>query len=417
MISHHLKWKVAVALLMAAAPLAGQGQEQRGQLQAVSANESSLFFDDTLHPLVAEHVGTINTAAASVHTVPPSDAYVEGYLQGLVDAHYPEAKVRVSVVDRQITLKNLPADRSYADVIVAFVSEAPGVIPLSDPKVKGPTTTLKMQEPTARKRLKRENGVWFPDQDRLFYPLIADPRQPSTSLGWRYGDEALSKHVGAVSIGEEIPIFRWIDVPKWHGDMQLGIEGGIWSVFDLDSPSMDLMNTDFKLGILLTYAKDETSYRLALNHISCHLGDEFIVEHPSITRLNPSMEMLEFAISHYFIPPLRLYADLGYIIASDKSFPMDKWFANYGFELRLFGHRDLYNRIMYQPFLACNLANWQKWDWNFEVNTMLGIEVGKLDGKGRKVRLYLEYYDGHSQEGQFSVTETSFFSINLAYGF
>ena len=41
----------------------------------------------------------------------------------------------------------------------------------------------------------------------------------------------------------------------------------------------------------------------------------------------------------------------------------------------------------------------------------------KTRGQGRRVRLYLEYHDGYSTEGQFCRIATNYLSMRLTYGF
>ena len=72
----------------------------------------------------------------------------------------------------------------------------------------------------------------------------------------RVDDDVIGKHVGAVSFGGEYILLRLKDVWCWHGDLDLGVQAGIFSVFDLDNPEACLVNTDFYVAALFEYAFD-----------------------------------------------------------------------------------------------------------------------------------------------------------------
>src|SRR5579883_3017991 len=56
-----------------------------------------------------------------------TDMYLEGYIQALVDMHYYECHLIVTVRDHKVYLANLPNNAMLADSIIAFVKEVPGV--------------------------------------------------------------------------------------------------------------------------------------------------------------------------------------------------------------------------------------------------------------------------------------------------
>ena len=54
--------------------------------------------------------------------------------------------------------------------------------------------------------------------------------------------------------------------------------------------------------------------------------------------------------------------------------------------------------------------------WQFDFTTQLGYEWSKLQGVGRKMRIFLEYHKGYS-EGQFFKDRTQYGAIRLSWGF
>lgn len=351
-----------------------------------------------------------------------TDAYLEGYIQALVDMHYFEFKVIIAVRDHKVMIGNLPKNQMLSNSIVSFVSDVPGV--------KSVEVKEHFSEEEISVRLKyteqpRVEGIWFPQSTALFQPLIADPRQPMYYVAYRWGDKVVGRNAVAVALGDDFPIFRWRDVFRWHGDLQIDISAGVWAVFNFHhvdhsrGDMCELFNTDYLLGIPLTYAIDRWSFRLRLYHISGHLGDEYICNHKSVCddRKNPSFEALDFITQFQVTPSWRLYAGPGVVLHSDKNFKLKPLYIEYGFEVRMGGKKLYYHKLYGTPFLAVFIDNWQQRHWDFDLNIMTGYELSKLQGVGRKLRLFAAYHHGFSWEGQFFNKRTQYGEAGFSWGF
>ncbi len=351
-----------------------------------------------------------------------SDVYLQGYIQALVDVNYYEYRVNIQVKEGKVYIYNLPNNELLANSIVSYVKDLPGV--------KGVEIVEKPPAEVEQEHEKyiggpRVEGVWFPQSTALFAPLIADPRQPIYSAAMRFGDKVIGQIVAAVSLGDDFPIFRWRNVFRWQGDMQIGIEAGIWSVFNywhlpkrVDEWS-ELVNTDFFVGIPLTYSVDKWSFRYRIYHISSHLGDEFLITHPEYIakRRNLSIEAMDLFLSYQASKHLRLYVGPGAVFHSDRSFPFKPMYIEYGVELRIFGQKLDYHSLYGTPFFAMHIENWQERRWDYDFTFMLGYELSKLQGVGRKMRLFVEYNQGFSYEGQFFDKRDEYWEIGFSWGF
>ena len=349
-----------------------------------------------------------------------SDSYFEGYIQALVDMHFAEYQVVVLVKDRKVWLANLPKNKLIANSIVSFVKDVPGVVQVSVLNGVSPKDQEVRDKYVNRPQ---PNGIWFPQMTELYQPMIADPRQASYILGYRSGDQVCGNKCVAFALGDDFPIYRWLNVFRWQGDLQIGIDAGIWSVFNMDpypniAGGTELVNTDFYVGIPLTYAINRWSFRLRVYHISGHLGDEFLVNHPGFTRLNPSIEALDFYTSFQATDAIRLYIGPGGYLHSDPTFPWKPpLYLQYGTEARFYGQK-LYSQKLYGTFfIAMHWRNIQALDWNFDGTYRAGYEFSKLQGIGRKLRLYVGYHHGYSLEGQFAKERTHYLEFNFSYGF
>lgn len=347
-----------------------------------------------------------------------SDPYFEGYVQALVDMHYSEHNVIVIVKQRKVWLSNLPKNSMTAKSIIQFVKDVPGVQEVY--VLEGvPPKEAELRETYVRRP--QTTGIWFPQMTELFQPCVADPRNVTYILGYRAGDRVIGKKAVNMALGDDFAIYRWIDV-MYGGDLQLSIEAGIWSVFNMDPhPNIgggtELVNTDFYVGIPLTYARDKWSFRFRIYHISSHLGDEYMVNHPHVERLNPSNEYIDLYTAYQVNQAFRVYVGPGVVVHSDPTYPWQPMYIDYGAEVRFLGYKFYYQKVHGSLFFAMHWRNVQQLNWNWDGTYRFGYEVSKLQGIGRKLRLWVGYHHGYSLEGQFQKDRTKYWEFDFNYGF
>lgn len=370
----------------------------------------------------SEEVAVVLTRSDSIPSEVESapDAYFEGYLQSLVDMHYSEFRVIVIAKGKQVWLAHLPKNKLVANSIVAFIKDVPGVksVEVLDgiPKENAELREQYVQRPTIQ-------GIWFPQMTELFQPLIGSPRSVTYSVGWRSGDRVMGYKCANFALGDDFPVYRWLDV--YGGDLQVGIEAGIWCVFNMDptrqvTAGTEMVNTDYYVGIPITYARGQWSFRLRGYHISSHLGDEYIINHvdePTFERLNPSIEAIDLFASYQATDEMRFYVGPGVVVHSDPTYRWKPMYIEYGTEARFFGRKFKNHKLHGSMFATVHFRNSQELKWNFDGTYRIGYELSKMQGIGRKFRCYIEYHSGYSQEGQFSKQKTHYMQYNLNYGF
>ncbi|MGA8164272.1 MAG: DUF1207 domain-containing protein [Waddliaceae bacterium] len=267
-------------------------------------------------------------------------------------------------------------------------------------------------------------GVWLPADPPLFRPFVADPRQLTYSFGRRFNDRAITKNVIPVSFWSTIPLYRWFDIGPCHGMLQIDLDGAVWAIFDPDdfsSPyeSLPLINADYYVGLPLTYAFCKWSFRLRVFHVSSHLGDEYMVNNPNLKRLNPSSETVDFFASYYLTKQIRLFAGVGYIVHQDKSFPCSKFSADAGLEVRLqsLGFCNCCHKLAGRPFYAMYFRYKTDFKRHVDATYALGYEIEKCWAYRERWRLFIEYHDGYSFDGQFCNEPTNYFGFRITYGY
>jgi len=346
------------------------------------------------------------------------DAYLEGYIQALVNSHYYEFDILVYVENGDVYLYNLPINALTRTSIINFVKDLPDVTSVTSVDKFPEKKMERIEQREVRPQVK---GIWFPQQTVLYPPMIANPRATIYSAAYHIGDNVIGTKSIAVSLGDNFPIFRWRQVMRWKGDLQIDIQAGIWSVFKMgvhhEGEVSELVNTDYFVGFPLSYAVNKWSFRLRPYHVSTHLGDEFLVHNPGVKRLNPSMEGIDFFVSYQVNSALRIYIGPGWVFHSDDTFPIKPpFYVEWGGEVRLLGYKSFYHNLYGTAFLAIYLRNWQVNGWNLDGTYMVGYEWSKLQGVGRKMRLFINYHRGYS-EGQFFKMRTSWTGAGLSWGF
>lgn len=286
-------------------------------------------------------------------------------------------------------------------------------------------------------------GIWLPEAPVLFQPFAADPREICYSLAWRLYDRALAfecthhlhplpfqhrhrhsdvrgNNIVACSFGDQFPIYRFFNLwPRGCGELQIDLQGALWAVFAPSHDFAPLINADYYVGVPISYAFGCWSFRLRGYHISCHIGDEFMVLKPDVHRRNPSSEFIDFFVSYYYAGQIRIYGGAGLAVTQDSTFKNGRAFVEGGTEvrpafLRCYNAR---NRFYSVPLFAMHFAYRDRHNEHIDCTYILGYEWGKCSGWQHKTRVYLQYHDGYSLEGQFSNRPTKYFSIMMSYGY
>jgi hypothetical protein len=266
-----------------------------------------------------------------------------------------------------------------------------------------------------------KSGEWLPERVENYKPFLAAPREITHSIGFRYNDQATASNIAAVSFGEELPFYQWNDVRKKGDSLQLGIHGAIWSVFDMETVGGDILehtNSDFLVGFPLTYSYGDYAIRARFYHLSSHLGDEYLVNNPTVERKNPSFETIDCFLSYNVASSLRLYGGGGYVLQMDASYRGHRLSVEYGFETRFLGAKDEERGLFHDNFLAMHMRHLEDKHWNYDGTLRIGTEFGKIGKEnGKKVRAFLEFHEGYSLEGQFTALKTDYLSFNIGYGY
>ena len=351
---------------------------------------------------------------------PAEDAYVAGYATAVLERQFAITGSKVTVKDGVVTVEVKGLARSGREAIAAALSSLHGVLrvevveapaapaPAAQPAAAAPATVPTPSGAAIQAEVPRR-GIELLPKGYLFAPLIADPRWPHFSVVYqRFLDDRQLSNVAAVTLGETFSLLR-ADAPV-GGVWELGLQAGVFSLFDLDGPSSDLVNTDYIVAIPLSYRVRNLSALARVFHQSSHLGDEFLLRN-RVERINLSFEAVDLRLAYEVTEWLRIYGGGGYIFRHEPR-ELAPWSTQFGAEVRspwtLFGGR-------LRPVAALDVQHREQNDWNTDLSLRAGVQFENLPILNRKVQLLFEYFNGHSPNGQFYREKIEYFGVGLHF--
>jgi Protein of unknown function (DUF1207) len=351
----------------------------------------------------------------SAAALPGEDAYVEGYATALLEREFRITAPSLRVQNGVIIIG--AADLAGADRarVVSALSRIRGAVRVDVVEPGAVAPPLPTQPDTAQtekpKVLEVVDTGWFPG-GTLFEQLIADPRWPHFGASYQYYLEGRGlEHVGAVSFGETITAFRTRLGPVWW---EAGVQAGVFALFDLAAESKDLINADYFVGLFNSVKHGNFSMMGRLFHQSSHLGDEFLLRDTQTNRVNLSYEQVDLKLSYHFLDMFRIYAGGGYLFDQEPA-NLDPWSIQYGLEFRSPWPGPT-SRVHLRPIAAVDIQNRQENSWHADVSARAGLQFEGVI-PGRYFQIMLEYFRGHSPNGQFYRDKVEYLGLGTHFHF
>jgi hypothetical protein len=359
---------------------------------------------------------TLAPAAAPAAETSVDDAYVAGYAAAVLERELKLQPRSLTVRHGVVTLDAadlqgvdvtrvadaLSRVRGFVRVDIRLAPTSPGVL-----TGEAPTTTTTTVTPKVIKEL--HSGIMPGGQ--LFQPLVADPRWPHFAAAYHYYvNEGQITHVGAVTFGETFTLYR---DQLGRGWWEVGIQAGVFSVFDLAAESVDLINADYMAAVVVGYRYDNVSALARLFHQSSHIGDEFLLRNRVRNRVNLSFESIDLRLAYdLFDDALRVYGGGGYLFDQEPA-SLRPWSLQWGAEFRSPWPGP---QSSWRPIAALDMQNREENDWQVDISARAGVQFeGVL--ASRNLQLLLEYFRGHSPNGQFYKQEVDYLGVGAHFHF
>ena len=265
------------------------------------------------------------------------------------------------------------------------------------------------QKPTTWNPTATRSVELFPAGD-LFPVYAGDPHRPTNRLAIGFYSRTdipdTSSPRTTLSGGGRFGIVR-IDASGQGGrSWQISIDAGLDAVFDSQYKN-DGIGWDGNYGLTVTTARSSSpfAFKLALLHVSAHLGDEY-EERTQTPRLNYTREEFSMAASWTPRDRTRVYGEFGiaYRMRSEEQQRV-RWQMGVEYERppTVFGGRMAW-------YGALDLSVLEERDWRIDTCVQGGLVTRN---GGRTVRMYGQWYDGRPTLGQFTFYSEASFSLGL----
>jgi hypothetical protein len=244
----------------------------------------------------------------------------------------------------------------------------------------------------------------------VFEPLLADPKEPqffATYLWVR--STRLASRLGSVGLGQTIGLVRG---EHW----QVAVAAGVFSEFNMRSSTTDLLNTDYLIGLPVSYRRGSFATRLRVFHESSHLGDEYLV-HTNAKRVDLTFQAVELLVAEE-ASRWRVYGGGAYVFAHSPA-DLKPGVVHGGLEyhqpralLRL--GRFATGRLV----AGVDAKAMQEHKWQVGWSVVTGLELGDplvALGSGPRWSVLLKAYTGPAPYGEFYRDHVS--SVGLGVGF
>jgi len=368
-------------------------------------------------------LGVMLVPASFAYATAQDDAYIAGYAAGVLKHDLNLEIKSLSVRDGVIHFPIGGLDAADRAKAVQLLAEIPGVNAVKTTETTGQSpmdTSTEGGQVPADEAVSAAESIILPTgllpAGHLFKPLLADPRWAHFSAAFRnfQSDNFDGKDIGSVSFGETIPFYRG-NFGQSTVQWEAGIQAGVFSDFNLDAPSSDLVNTDFIASIYSSVRAGQFSAFGRLYHQSSHLGDEFLLRKidTKFERVNLSYEGVDLRLSYELPYGVRLYGGGGGLFHTEPS-ALKPWSAQYGIEFRSPWRIDVASM---RPIVAVDIKNFEENNWNTDVSARAGVEFDNLQVLGRKLQVLVEYYNGFTPSGQFYKDKVEYIGLGAHYHF
>jgi hypothetical protein len=226
---------------------------------------------------------------------------------------------------------------------------------------------------------------------------IADPQRPTNAVAVQFHSGTSIDEASGVrswlAAGGRFSLLRVAPAAPGGRSWQLAIEAGLDAMFDSES-KLDNIGYDGNYGLTLTTAASgPLALKLALQHVSGHVGDEW-AEETGRQRIGYTREEVAIGAARR-VRALRLYGEAGYAFKQLNDDLQRPWRVQLGAEHE---SPQAFAGGRLGWYAAADFQSFEERDWRLD----LSLEAGLLARSGgRRWRLGLRWVDGRPPLGEF----------------
>ena len=191
--------------------------------------------------------------------------------------------------------------------------------------------------------------------------------------------------------------------------VEFDLEGAAFPELQLNA-IRDFVAVDFRVGGVITTRDGPWETKFGFYHVCSHLGDQYMLENPDVGRVNFSRDCVILGVGYHPIPDVRLYGKVAYGVyvwgrSRAVGFQFGVEYAP-GLPTGIEGAAPL--RGDQRPFAARG---------QFRRRAHRASRLGLAGRSGHLFRMGLEYFNGKSEEYQFTDMYTQQIGAGMWYDF
>ncbi len=244
----------------------------------------------------------------------------------------------------------------------------------------------------------------------LWTPPLAEKRAPRMQLEVSSLNNPSNSYTLDNSIGGTVGLLR---VEPVGADAAYQLD--LFAVVHTRLSPEDLIATDYRFGFPVTFRRGDYHGKLSYEHTSVHLGDE-IAQNTGRRPVNLTRDEAVVAVDRVFSEiNLRVYGQVSYAFFTDMPGATDR--QRFRFDTGFQWVYPYSTGFAGAPFVAAHLEASGVVQYNPNVVAQVGYMFANPYQRLANLRIYGEYYTGHSQFGQFFRDKETFFGIAIAGDF
>ena len=342
-------------------------------------------------------------------TIAADDSYIAGYASAVLQHEFDVPGAILQVHDGVVIVTADSLGKVDRQKVVTALGKIPGVVRVEvREEAEPPTVPAEPPQAVIQEKVPKAESKFLP-RDLLVAPFHADPRWPHFSVASRQvslGQEP--GNTGSANFGETFALYR--NAAPLDGQWEIALQAGVFSVFSMSAPSLDLVNADYTVGLLTSYRTGPFSGFLRLHHQSSHLGDEFILNSRTpINRINLSFEEVDLKLSYELASWLRLYGGGGMLVGRDPN-DLQRGTSQVGTELT--SPWTFWDGKV-RPVAYADVQANARSNWRVASSFMTGLQFEDARIGDRKLQVLAEYFGGPSPNGQFYTQNIEWFGLGI----
>jgi hypothetical protein len=228
----------------------------------------------------------------------------------------------------------------------------------------------------------------------LWQPPLANQHEPQMFVRPTSLSNPTTRKTLDTAIGGTAPLVRLAPDLLPSDGVQLDFFAVVFSRF---AGYNTLVDADYRFGLPITWASGDWQGKLAYEHTSSHIGDDYLRRHPEASKRGHIRDEMVCGLAYRFWDQLRVYGQFGYAMGLTTAGPPRRDRYDVGVEWS----RQVWTGWIGQPFAAIDLDIRGDEQYTPNLTAQAGWQWFRPGALPYSMRVALTFYDGRSPYGQF----------------